>query len=109
MHHSKIEEHIDNRIIRHIVADGLKLSAVKSRLNDNVVKFKKRQECLNLTKYELLKNWKNITIKKKYTTFYVIHTKRRIKDIDWMISKRKKLNLSDEKLFKLVKFKEKIK
>lgn len=110
MNHTKIESHIDNKIISKISNDNLSLDSVKSDLIDSITKFSGKESFMKVTKFYLLRNWKVMPVKKKYTTYYVIHSIKRLEDIDWLIERKDRFpNLSDLKLFKLIQFKEKIK
>lgn len=108
MNHKRIEDHIDNKLSSKLISNDLSL--VKSELIDTIIKFSNRESFSGVSKFKLLKNWKSINVKEKYTTYYVIHSIKRLEDIDWLIENKSKLpNISDHKLFKLIKFKEKIK
>lgn len=110
MNHIKIENHIDNKINQKLSVDGLELNSVKSDLIDSITKFSQRDAFINVSKFYLLRNWDLIAVKKKYTTYYVMHSIKRLKDVDWLIENKKRFpNLSDPKLFKLIQFKDKIK
>lgn len=110
MNHKRIESHIDNKIFEKLSSNGLNLEYVKSDLIDSITKFSQRDAFINVSKFYLLRNWNLIAVKKKYTTYYVMYSIKRLKDVDWLIENRKRFpNLSEPKLFKLVQFKDKIK
>jgi hypothetical protein len=69
-----------------------------------------RDSFIRVSKRYLVKNWNLIEVKKKYTTYYVIHSSKRKNDIEWVLKNKEKFNknLTDEKLFKLILLKEKL-
>lgn len=110
MNHKRIEEHIDAKILEKLSSKGLTLDAVKSDLLDSITRFSIRDSFINVSKFYLLRNWELINVKKKYTTYYVIHSMKRLKDVNWLIENKDRFpNLSEPKMFKLIQFKEKIK
>ena len=110
MDYKRIENHIDSKILEKLSSGGLKLDTVMSDLLDTVTRFSGRDSFINVSKFYLLRNWELINVKKKYTTYYVIHGLKRLKDINWLLENKDRFpNLSDPKLFKLIQFKEKIK
>jgi hypothetical protein len=106
---SRIEEHIDKRILEEI-SKGNNLNEVISFLKSNCDKFMNRDSFIRVSKRYLVKNWNLIEVKKKYTTYYVIHSSKRKNDIEWVLKNKEKFNknLTDEKLFKLILLKEKL-
>lgn len=108
MKHTSIEEHIDNKIFEKISVDGLNLEYIKKDIIDKIIRFSQRDTYLEISKYDLLKDWNNIPIRQKYNTYYVMYSIKRLKGIDWLIKKRKEIECSDIMLFKILKFKEKI-
>lgn len=110
MNHKRIESHIDNKIFKKLSSNNMKLESVKSELLDNITRFSQRDSFINVSKYYLLSNWKSIPIKEKYTTYHVMYSIKRLKDVNWLIENKKRFpNLSDSKLFKLIQFKDQIK
>ncbi len=110
MKHTRIEQHIDDKISTKLNSGDLTLSEINDHLIESSEKFSTRSDFMDVSKFDLLSNWKNVHIKKRYTTFYVIHSRKRNKDIEWLMQNKDRFpNLSDGILFKLIKFKEKIK
>jgi hypothetical protein len=108
MKHHSIENHIDNSILSKI-SDGLSLDEVLVVVLNNIKKFSERNCYMDVSKNYLLKNWKSIDIKRKYTTYYVIWSIKRSNDLDWLIKNKDRFpNLDNKKLFKLLKFKERL-
>lgn len=116
MRKESIIEMIDKRIIESFVngySEDWIVEDINSRINkmSDFVKLQKidvNTDWNNLTKVDFSsKNLSNTRI--KYTIFYINHSKKRIDDINWIMSKRNIFNgLSKSELFKLVKFKEKV-
>lgn len=109
----RIETAIDNKIIVELNS-GKCLIDVYYILEDKIEKFSNREDFLDITEVYLMENWNSIYFKKRYTTYYVIHTKKRKADIMWLImngeSKFSKFGeFNDYKLFKLLKLKDKLK
>jgi hypothetical protein len=107
---SVIEEHIDRKILEEI-SRGNNLDEIISFLKSNCDKFMRRDSFIAISKSYIIKNWNLIEVKKKYTTYYVIHSTKRKNDIEWVLKNKEKFNknLTDEKLFKLILLKEKLK
>lgn len=109
MDHKRIERHIDDRITK-MFYDDYTIDEVKSKLIDNIVKFSQRDSYMTVSKFKLLSEWKKVPVKNKYTTYYVMHSMKRLRDIDWLISKKNTFKKIDsKKLFSIIQFKEKIK
>jgi len=110
MKHTVIENHIDSKIISRI-SDGLTLKQTLDFISENIEKFSKKENYVDKFDREyILKNWNCLELTKKYTTYYVIWSKKRLNDLIWLIENRDKFDkLDDSKLFKLLKFKESLK
>lgn len=108
MNPDRIREYIDsNFLIRINNCDSL----VDVILHFNLVlnRFRIRDNYIDITEDELIKEWNNYNIKVRYTTMYVLHSEKRMKDIGWIIKNKENLpQLSNEKLFKLVVLKDKL-
>jgi len=109
----RLNEHVDSRILDQL-SEGIKLSELISYLDGNIEKFSKRPSFINVSKRYILNNWSSVDIKKRYTTYLVMQSYKRKKDIEWLLSKRsefEKINpdLNDKVLFNLLKLKEKLK
>lgn len=109
----KIESVIDNSILREL-SGGKFLIDVYSLLGDKIERFSNREDFIDVSEKYLKLNWDSINFKKRYTTYYVIHTKKRKADIMWLImngeSKFSKFGeFNDYKLFKILKLKDKLK
>jgi hypothetical protein len=103
----KIDNNIDNKIIEHL-STGKSLIDVYYLLQDNIEKFSKREDFLDVNENFIKSNWDSINFKKRYTTYYVIQAKKRKAEIMWLImnSENRFYGVGDLKLFKLLKFKE---
>ena len=105
---NRIEEHIDKKIYQ-ALSDGETYQFVITDLKDGIERFTKRSGFINVSKRYLINNWKLIAIKKRYTTYYVIHTTKRLHDIDWIVKNQCKFpELSRSKMFNLIKLKDKL-
>lgn len=112
MNTNKIESMINKKIISHL-KDGNKLIDVYCILSDSINKFIERKDYLDVSESYLKSKWNTINSKKKYTTYYVVYTKKRKADLKWLIAKRKidpgVLGLySDDHLFGLLLLKDKL-
>ena len=110
---NRIETAIDNKIIVELNS-GKYLIDVYSILEEKIEKFSNREDFIDVSEEYLKLNWDSIYFKKRYTTYYVIYSKKRKSDIMWLImngeSKFSKFgNFDDYKLFKLLKLKDKLK
>lgn len=103
----KIQNSIDNKIIEHL-SNGKRIIDIYYILEDNIERFSKREDYLNVTEKFILSNWSVMNFKQRYTTYYVIYTKKRKADLMWLImnSQDKFYGLEDLKLFKLLKLKD---
>lgn len=104
----KIENHIDKKIDV-FLASGKTYNEVISDIELTLGRFVLKQSFIKVDKKYLLKNWKVIDFRKRYTTYYVIFSKKRINDIKWIMENSNKFSdLSENKLFGLVKLKDKL-
>jgi hypothetical protein len=109
VNHKRIEYHIDDKILDKLSSKGLTLELVKSDIISSIDRFSTRDSFIDVSKFYLLRNWGIIDLKKKYTTYYVIHSLKRLNDINWLIENKDRFpNLCDSQLFSLLRFKEKI-
>lgn len=105
----RINDHIDNRIIDQL-SEGIKLNEIIYYLDGKINRFAKKESFINVSKRYMMNNWKLINIRSRYTTYVVIQSYKRKKDIEWILSKKESFkNLNDISLFKLIKLKEKLK
>jgi hypothetical protein len=106
----RIENHIDMKILD-CITRGNNLSEVVLYLKSNCDKFMKRDMFVNISKKYILTNWDLIEIRKRYTTYYVIHSTKRKNDIEWVLKNKENFekNITDTKLFKLILLKDKLK
>ena len=107
---------IDKRIIESFV-NGYSQEWIIEDLNSRI---NKMTDFVKLQNIDVNTDWNKLTdedfssknlpkTRIKYTVFYINHSKKRIDDINWIMSKRNTFNeLSKSQLFKLVKFKEKV-
>lgn len=107
----KVEEAVDRNIIN-FLSSGKGLIDVYYMLGEKIEKFSKKDFFLDVTKSYIIFNWDSIKIRSKYSSYYVICSKKRKSDIMWLLSNEKFKssfkNLSDYQLFKLLKLKEKL-
>lgn len=105
---NRIEEHIDKKIYQ-ALNDGESFQFVIDDLKDSIDRFSKRPGFINVSRRYLINNWGLIGVKKRYTTYYVIHSTKRLHDMEWMIKNQKRfLSLNDQKKFNLIKLKDKL-
>ena len=105
----RINDHIDNRIIDQL-SEGIKLNEIIYYLDSKINRFAKKGSFINVSKRYMMNNWKLINIRSRYTTYVVIQSYKRKKDIEWILSKKESFkNLNDISLFKLIKLKERLK
>lgn len=105
---NRIEEHIDKKIYQSL-SDGESFQFIIDDLKDSIERFSKRDGFINVSRRYLINNWKIINVKKRYTTYYVIHSTKRLHDIEWMIKNEKRFeSLNNQKKFNLLKLKDKL-
>lgn len=107
----RVEEMIDNKILEHL-GTGKTLIDVYYILDDNIDRFSKREDFIDVTKDYMISNWDSINFKKRYTTYYVIASKQRKSDVMWLLMKgqvKLDFELNDLKLFKLLQLKDRLK
>jgi hypothetical protein len=100
-----IERYIDERINR-FIDNGKSFDEVIEFLNKKIDGYIKDDEYSKIRKKSLILNWNCLNTKSKFMSMYVIHSKKRIKDINWIMTKDFKY--SNKKLFKLIVFKDKM-
>jgi hypothetical protein len=106
----RIEIRIDENI-KDLLSLGNSFDDIINHLNRNVKIHKKRDSFIPVSKRYLINNWSLISIDKRLTTMYVIHSMKRIKDIKWILLHGGKFeNVKDDLgLFELIKFRDKLK
>lgn len=103
----KIEDFINNKIIQILSTDDID-SAI-SYLEDNIERYSQRDTFINVSARYLINNWSLIHFKKRYNTYYVIYSRKRMKDLDWIKSSAVSTYMKDDKrVFQSVIFKEKL-
>ncbi len=108
MRHTRIEKHIDARISARI-CEGYTLESIRDYLISNIKKKREHEKFLKISKFLLLRNWNGLESGAKYTTYYAMHCSKRLEDIEWLLENRDKFpRLTNDKLFNMVLFKEKI-
>lgn len=108
MNPQRINDHIDSKILSQL-SEGIKLDEVILYLNDKIDRFSKKPAFIGVSRRYMMNNWTSIDIKKRYTTYLVMQSYKRRKDIEWIISKKDNFkNLNDKSLFNLIKLKEKL-
>ena len=104
----KIEDHIDKKIFNHL-SNGESYSFVIKELQESIEKFKNRNGFIGVSKKYLLLNWDVIIFKKRYTTYYVMYSTKRLHDLEWIIKKQEKFpTLQRTKMFGLVQLRDKL-
>jgi hypothetical protein len=101
---NRILEHIDNKIVSNLDLNYSFVDII-NHLESLSNKFKERDSFLPCDELFLLENWKNIPIKERYTTYYVISCLKRISDINWILSKN--IDIENKKMYKLIILKSK--
>lgn len=105
---NRIEEHIDKKI-QTFLLDGESYSFVMDNLKDSIDRFQRREGFIKVSKGYLLRNWSQINFKKRYTTYYVMYSVKRLHDVEWIIKNQEKFpNYQRTKMFGLVKLKDKL-
>jgi hypothetical protein len=104
----KIESFIDKKILEKFSDSSNSIESTINYLYENINKFSARDSYINVSLSYLIKNWDVINFKKKYTTYYVIYAKKRVKDLEWCKERTSDL-IKENKIFSLLLFKEKLK
>jgi|APSaa5957512535_1039671.scaffolds.fasta_scaffold55269_3 hypothetical protein len=108
MNPSRIEKFIDQKI-KKLLVEGESYSVVINNLKDSIDRFQKRPDFIRVSKKYLLKNWIQINFKKRYTTYYVIYSTKRLHDMEWIIKNTSKFpTYQRSKMFGLVNLKDKL-
>jgi hypothetical protein len=104
----RINEHIDTKIVNQL-SEGIKLSEIIIYLDDKIERFSNKAAFINVSRRYITNNWSLIDIKKRYTTYIVIQSYKRKKDIEWILSKKEEFKgINDRSLFKLIQLKERL-
>lgn len=104
----KIENHIDKKI-QTLLVEGESYSVVIENLKDSIERFQKRPAFIRVSKRYLLKNWDLVNFKKKYTTYYVMYSTKRLHDMEWIVKNTSKFpTYQRTKMFGLVQLKDKL-
>ena len=105
---NRIEEHIDKKIYQALV-DGESFQFIIDDLKDGIERFSSRSGFINVSRRYLINNWRLIAVKKRYTTYYVIHSTKRLHDIEWIVKNQNKFpRLDSGNMFNLIKLKDKL-
>jgi len=105
---SRIETHIDQKIEK-LLLEGHPYSVVMDNLKDSIERFKKREGFVRISKRYLLNNWMQINFKKRYTTYYVMYSTKRLHDVEWIVKNTDKFpTYQRSKMFGLVQLKDKL-
>jgi hypothetical protein len=104
----RIENAIDNKIISNLNS-GKELIDIYNMLEQTINNFIIRDDFMDVDEIFLKSNWDNIHFKKRYTSYYVVYTKKRKSDIMWLIVNRQEFKkLSNVKLFMLIRLRDKL-
>ena len=114
MRKESIIEMIDKRIIESYV-QGIATSSIIEDMNTRIKNMSTviKMEGLDLSiliqkEFDELDN-EDIKVRAKYSVFYIKHSSKRIKDLNWLDSKKKTFfSYSNSQIFKLIKLKEKL-
>ena len=114
MRKESIIEMIDKRIIDSYV-QGIATSSIIGDMNTRIKNMSTviQMEGLDLStliqkEFDELDN-EDIKVRAKYSVFYIKHSSKRIKDLNWLDSKKKTFfSYSNSQIFKLIKLKEKL-
>jgi hypothetical protein len=114
MRKESIIEMIDKRIIDSYV-QGIATSSIIEDMNTRIKNMSAvvKMEGLDLSiliqkEFDELDN-EDIKVRAKYSVFYIKHSSKRIKDLNWLDSKKKTFfSYSNSQIFKLIKLKEKL-
>jgi hypothetical protein len=114
MRKESIIEMIDKRIIDSYV-QGISTSSIIEDMNTRIKNMSSviKMEGLDLSiliqkEFDELDN-EDIKVRAKYSVFYIKHSSKRIKDLNWLNSKKKEFfSYSNSQIFKLIKLKEKL-
>jgi hypothetical protein len=105
----KINDHIDGKILSEL-SEGMSLKDVLIYLDNKIDNFSNKPAFINVSRRYIINNWSQIEIKKRYTSYIVIQSFKRKKDIEWILSKKSEFSCSNDKsLFNLLRLKEKLK
>lgn len=105
----KINDHIDGGILSQL-SEGMKLDEILIYLDSKIERFSSKDSFIPVSKRYMMNNWSRIEIKKRYTTYIVMQSYKRKKDIEWIISKKSEFKYANDKtLFNLIKLKERLK
>jgi hypothetical protein len=107
MRPEKIEAFIDNKI-KTMFSDSNSLDFIIDDLNTKIEKFSNRDTFIDVSKRYLLNNWERINIRKRYNAYYVIYSKKRIRDLKLLKESKLNSKFNQKKIFDLLLFKESI-
>mgnify|MGYP001029119070 CR=1 FL=1 len=108
MNPSRIEKFIDTKI-QNLLVEGESYSVVINNLKDSIERFQKREGFIRVSKRYLLKNWTQVHFKKRYTTYYVMYSTKRLHDMEWIVKNTSKFpTYQRSKMFGLVQLKDKL-
>lgn len=104
----RIESFIDKKI-QGFLSDGESYEFVTDNLKDCIERFKQRDSFIKVGKRYLLNNWSQIAFKKRYTSYYVMYSTKRLSDIEWIVKNKEKFpTYQRTKMFGLVQLKDKL-
>lgn len=114
MRKESIIEMIDNRIIESYIK-GFKSNSIIEDINTRINNMSTviKMEGLDISNFINLDfdilDATDIKVRAKYSIFYINHSMRRIKDINWLDSKKKDFSkYSNSQIFRLIKLKDKL-
>lgn len=100
---------IDSYIQGHVTSSIIEDMNTRIKNMSNVIKMEGLDLSVLIQKeFDELDN-ENIKVRAKYSVFYIKHSIKRIKDLNWLDSKKKSFfGYSNSQVFKLIKLKEKL-
>jgi predicted secreted Zn-dependent protease len=99
---------IDDRIL-YKITEGLSFEEVITYFQETADKCQSRETFINVGLKYLINNWKQIDPNKKMNTLYVMFINKRLKDLKWLVDNKHKFsNLEGEKLYKLLRLRDKL-
>lgn len=102
-----IEEYIDDRIIL-LIEEKKSFDYIIKYFKSKKEKYEIDEDYMSLSEIILKLNWNVLNSRSRFLRVYVLHSTKRISDIDWIIKNREKFNISDYKIFKLSQLRNKL-
>lgn len=107
MEPEKIESFIDKKI-NNSFSENKSIDSIIDYLKENIIRFSKRESYVPVSQSYLIRNWNLINFKKRYNTYYILFSKKRIKDLLWCKEKVNNNIIKEDRIFSLLLLKEKL-